>query len=125
MDAEASAAEAERARTGSARLEVVSLVFRIAEMEAAKAEGSLRFETRRLLGLEVSEAEELVSESELEAEEEAWVDVSRVCEGEAVGEISASEAGEASEEEEESAREMGAKSCDADDADDGEGEGLR
>ncbi len=44
MEAFASAAVVERARTGSERFSVVNLEPRIAEMEDAKAAGSLRFD---------------------------------------------------------------------------------
>lgn len=76
MEALASAAVALRARTGSARLEVDSLEDRMAEMEEAKAEGSLRLdfceESLVWLGLEGWDCEvsEEVSESESEAEVE-------------------------------------------------------
>ena len=51
MEAFASAAVVERARTGSLRLLVVSLEFRMAEMEAAKAVGSLRLDFAFLVAL--------------------------------------------------------------------------
>ncbi len=72
MECEAWWAVALRARTGSVRLEVESLEFRIAEMEAEKAVGSLRL--RFLSGVrfgffdeaeELSESEGEISESEV------------------------------------------------------------
>ena len=58
-----------RARTGSLRLEVESLELRIAEIEAEKAAGSLRFRGLRVVWLgfesaEASESEGDVSESD-------------------------------------------------------------
>ena len=76
MEAFASAAVALRARTGSARLEVDSLEDRMAEMEEAKAEGSLRldfwWEIFVWLGLEGWDCEESESVSELEEEADDW-----------------------------------------------------
>ncbi len=57
-----------RARTGSLRLEVVSLELRIAEIEAEKAAGSLRLRGLRRVWLGFVEIEEPEAE-ESEAEE--------------------------------------------------------
>jgi len=69
-EALASCVEALRARTGSVRFEEESLAFRILEMEAEKAAGSLRFWSFFLFGLLEEAAVELESESEAEAEAE-------------------------------------------------------
>lgn len=78
MEALASAAVAERERTGSARLTAESLEERIAEMEVAKAVGSLRLglclERWVWLGFVGSEAEDWS-----ESEDEAEVALSRDC----------------------------------------------
>jgi len=66
----ASCAEALRARTGSVRFEVESLAFRILEMEAEKAAGSLRFWSFFRFGLLDEPAAESESESEAEVEGE-------------------------------------------------------
>ena len=72
IEALASAAVALRARTGSLRFEVDSLELRMADMEEAKAEGSLRLDFWReifvRLGFEGWEFEESESVSELESE---------------------------------------------------------
>lgn len=67
-----------RARTGSFRFDVDSLELKIAEMEEAKAAGSLRLDfdfeilvELGFVGSEAEECEESDSESELEGED-AW-----------------------------------------------------
>lgn len=63
----ASCAEALRARTGSLRFDEESFAFRILEMEAEKAAGSLRFWSFFRFGLLDEPAAD--SESEVEAED--------------------------------------------------------
>ena len=74
IEALASAAVALRARTGSLRLDVESLELRMADIEEAKAWGSLRLDFWReifvWLGLESWECEESESVSESGSESE-------------------------------------------------------
>lgn len=109
IEAFASAAVVERARTGSERFEVESLELRIAEMEEAKAVGSLRldfcFESLVLFGFSGGDVDALESESESLSEVDGEVGMSEIPVGRCKGfVIAVSTVADASELESELAR---------------------